>query len=164
MLFALAVHAQTNETAYRAIRSVPNLSSDTKIMVHYMPWFATKSYSRTIPRPEYPPGGHWWHWEMGWINPENVDEETGRRQIASHFYPLIGPYDSYDPDLMEYHVLLMKLAGIMATLREDTCKALKANFTLCAENPLYRIFPASLASQITPNISQRQSCSKATAV
>src|SRR5205085_150775 len=34
------------------------------------------------------------------------------RQIASWYYPLIGPYDSADPAVLEYHVLLMKLGGI----------------------------------------------------
>jgi hypothetical protein len=32
--------------------------------------------------------------------------------VASWYYPLIGPYDSADPVVLEYHVLLMKLAGI----------------------------------------------------
>ena len=39
-------------------------------------------------------------------------DSAGRREIASHAYPLIGPYDSNDPHVLEYHVLLMKLAGI----------------------------------------------------
>jgi hypothetical protein len=95
--------------------NVHNLLADTephsKIMVHYMPWFATKAFSAAIPRPEYPSTGHWWHWEMENFNPDIVDN-TGKRQIATHYYPLIGLYDSFDPDVMEYHVLLMKLAGI----------------------------------------------------
>lgn len=32
--------------------------------------------------------------------------------IASHNYPIVGPYDSGDLDLIEYHLQLMKLAGI----------------------------------------------------
>src|SRR5262249_43986644 len=36
----------------------------------------------------------------------------GKRAIASHYSPLIGPYDSGDPAVVEYHLLLMKLAGI----------------------------------------------------
>lgn len=36
----------------------------------------------------------------------------GRREAASHYYPLIGLYDSSDPDLLECHALLMKFAGI----------------------------------------------------
>ena len=71
------------------------------VMVHYMPWFVGKPYS-----------GSWgWHWTMNHYNPDIMDG-SGRRQIASQYYPLIGPYDSSDPVVLEYHVLLMKLAGI----------------------------------------------------
>jgi hypothetical protein len=70
------------------------------ILAHYMPWFESK-----------PVSGHWgWHWTMGHFDPEKSDPE-GRREIASHYYPLIGPYDSADPDVLEYHTLLMKVAG-----------------------------------------------------
>ena len=70
-------------------------------MVHYMPWFISQPYS-----------GSWgFHWTMNHFNP-NVTDPSGRQQIASWYYPLIGPYDSLDPAVLEYHVLLMKLAGI----------------------------------------------------
>lgn len=49
---------------------------------------------------------------MDRANPDVVDPTTGRRQVASYYYPLIGPYDSADPDVLEYHVLLMKVSGI----------------------------------------------------
>lgn len=73
-------------------------------MVHYMPWFQSP-YSLGA--------GNWgYHWKMGdLINPNTVDS-SGKRQIASWYYPLIGPYDSLDPAVLEYHVLLMKLGGI----------------------------------------------------
>jgi len=48
---------------------------------------------------------------MDHFDPDVVDE-SGRRQIASHQYPMIGPYDSTNPDLLAYHFLLMKVAGI----------------------------------------------------
>ena len=73
------------------------------VMVHYMPWFESKPYS-----------GYWgWHWTMGnaSINPSIINT-NGEREVASWYYPLIGPYDSADPATLEYHVLLMKLAGI----------------------------------------------------
>lgn len=71
------------------------------ILAHYMPWFESK-----------PVSGHWgWHWTMGRLDPERIGPE-GRREVASHSYPLIGPYDSADPDVLEYHTLLMKVAGI----------------------------------------------------
>lgn len=71
------------------------------VLVHYMPWYVAKPYS-----------GSWgWHWTMNHYNPDTTDS-SGRRQIASWYYPLIGPYDSADPAVLEYHVLLMKLGGI----------------------------------------------------
>ncbi len=71
------------------------------ILVHYMPWFESK-----------PVSGTWgWHWTMGHFDPERSDP-TGRRHVASHYYPLIGPYDAADPDVLEYHTLLMRVAGI----------------------------------------------------
>jgi hypothetical protein len=71
------------------------------IMVHYMPWFVSQPFS-----------GYWgWHWTMNHYNPSVVDG-SGRAQIASWYYPQIGPYDSADPAVLEYHVLLMKLGGV----------------------------------------------------
>jgi hypothetical protein len=71
------------------------------LMVYYMPWFVAKPYSAT-----------WgWHWTMNHFDPDHINA-SGEREIASWYYPLIGPYDSADPIVLEYHVLLMKLAGI----------------------------------------------------
>ncbi len=74
---------------------------DKTVLVHYMPWYASK-----------PVSGHWgWHWTMNHFNPDTVTS-NGEREVASHDYPLIDLYDSNDPDLLECHALLMKLAGI----------------------------------------------------
>ncbi len=74
-----------------------------KIYVHYMPWFEDKISSQD---------GKWGsHWTMANQNPDIV-LANGRRQIASYFYPLIGPYSSSDQDVIDYHTLLMKYAGI----------------------------------------------------
>jgi hypothetical protein len=71
-----------------------------RIVAHYMPWYEAKPHSQ-----------FWgWHWTMNTFEPDG--KKTGRPQIASHYRPLIGPYDSGDPDVLEYHALLMKLAGI----------------------------------------------------
>jgi hypothetical protein len=68
-------------------------------MAHYMPWFQTKAAH-----------GAWgWHWSMGKTDPE-------KGELASHFRPLIGAYDSRDPDVIEYQLLTMKLAGIDGVL------------------------------------------------
>ena len=79
--------------------------SDSKpIMVHYMPWFQSP-YSLGA--------GKWgYHWTLNHFDPNTTNPTNGQPQIASWFCPLIGPYDSSDPAVLEYHVLLMKLAGI----------------------------------------------------
>lgn len=79
-------------------------TNNTKIYMHYMPWYTSGPYD-----------GSWSsHWTMNNQNPETIVD--GQRQIASHFYPLIGPYSSKDPDLVEYHLLLMKYIGVDAVL------------------------------------------------
>jgi hypothetical protein len=76
-------------------------ATNKPVLVHYMPWNVAKPYS-----------SNWgWHWTMNHYNPDTFNAQ-GQRNIASHYYPLIGPYDSADPVVLEYHVLLMKLAGI----------------------------------------------------
>src|SRR5215469_13989386 len=71
------------------------------IMVHYMPWFVAEPFSSS-----------WgWHWTMNYFNP-NTTNSSGQREIASWYYPQTGPYDSADPAVLEYQVLLMKLAGV----------------------------------------------------
>ena len=80
-------------------------TNEMKVYMHYMPWFETPE---TV--------GRWgWHWTMNNKNPHNVDAQ-GKREIASHYYPLIGPYASRDKDVIEYHLLLMKLAGVDGVL------------------------------------------------
>ncbi|TWT54990.1 hypothetical protein Pla22_26440 [Rubripirellula amarantea] len=75
------------------------------ILAHYMPWFSAS------PRADDSGEMSWgWHWTMNHFDPDQVKGD--RRQIASHFYPVIGPYDSADPAVLEYHLLLMKTAGI----------------------------------------------------
>lgn len=72
-----------------------------KVLVHYLPWFSSK-----------PVSGYWgWHWTMNHFDPDRVGRD-GQREIASHTYPLMAPYDSNDPRVLECQVLLMKLAGI----------------------------------------------------
>jgi len=76
------------------------------VYVQIMPWFQT---------PETLGGTSWgWHWTMNNCNPNTI-ESNGERQIASYYYPLIGTYDSSDPYVIEYQMLLMKLSGISGT-------------------------------------------------
>jgi len=71
------------------------------VLVHYMPWYSSK-----------PASGQWgWHWTMNHFNPDK-EAKSGQREVASHYYPLVGLYDSNDPHALECHVLLMKFTGI----------------------------------------------------
>lgn len=97
------------EKAYQEVTSQKKQPLSTKVIknnskkvyVHYMPWFFNLEQD-----------GYWGqHWTMTNKDP-NVMDVNGRREIASHYYPLIGPYSSNDNDLQEYHLLLMKLSGI----------------------------------------------------
>lgn len=88
----------TTNTSTRAMKKTSK--SGRKIYVHYMPWFQSLEID-----------GYWGqHWTMTNKNPEI--KSMGKREIASHYYPLIGPYSTNDRDLQQYHLLLMKLCGV----------------------------------------------------
>lgn len=71
------------------------------LLAHYVPWYGTPQIS-----------GDWgWHWTMNHFNPDRILWD-GKREAASHDYPLIGLYDSADDKALECQVLLMKIAGI----------------------------------------------------
>lgn len=79
----------------------PAPAAPKPLLVHYRPWFVAKPFS-----------AEWgWHWTMNHFDPDRLDA-AGQRQIASWYHPVIGPYDSADPAVLEYHTLLMKLSGI----------------------------------------------------
>ena len=92
-----------------AAYSTGRKSNATKVLMHYMPWFETNTSSAN---------GKWGlHWTMANKDPNAfVDGFPGKRQIASFFYPMIGAYHSGDPEVIEYHLLLMKYAGVDAVV------------------------------------------------
>jgi hypothetical protein len=70
------------------------LAARPLLLVHVMPWFAVPPVST-----------EWgWHWTMG-------KRDAANGELASHYRPLSGPYDSGDPDLIDLQTSLMKLAG-----------------------------------------------------
>ena len=87
-----------------AVTQLPAAVSHAKpkrlLLAHYMPWFQARPFS--------PQWG--WHWTMNHYDPSK--SVNGLPEIASHYSPLIGPYDSDDPDVLRCQVMLMKLAGI----------------------------------------------------
>jgi len=88
-LFAAVVIAMCYATAVATAEEAGGEPSRPMILAHYMPWYAAKPVSPT-----------WgWHWTMNAFDPDK--EVDGRRQIASRFYPMIGPYDSGDPHVLE---------------------------------------------------------------
>lgn len=77
------------------------------LLTHYMPWFRME--------PNENGSITWEHWQWLGDGPKHMPDnfrEDGRRDIASVYYPLIGPYDGRDPHVLEYHVLTAKAAGI----------------------------------------------------
>ena len=79
----------------------PDPSNDKLILAHYMPWFESKDVS-----------GKWgWHWTMNQFDPDKTGTD-GLPEIAAHFHPLVGLYDSNDPHVLECHLQQMKITGI----------------------------------------------------
>jgi hypothetical protein len=86
----------------------PILLPDGKqLLMHYMPWYETPAV-----RGQW--GSHW----TGHQRQHSPDQlkENGLPDIWSHYHPLIGPYDSSDPDALECHLLQMKLAGVTGVI------------------------------------------------
>lgn len=73
------------------------------VLMHTMPW-----YESAPVRGRW--GGHWAGFEVP-HDPDSLDA-NGLPDLWSHFHPLIGPYDSTDPALLECHLAQMKLAGV----------------------------------------------------
>lgn len=94
--------------AMRLQEAQANPPTSPKLYMHYMPWFDTPSVL----------GSDNWglHWTGSGARDPNVIDSEGKRQIASNYYPKIGPYQSSDPDVIEYHMLLMKMAGVEGIL------------------------------------------------
>ncbi|NBW97087.1 MAG: hypothetical protein EBR28_10235 [Planctomycetia bacterium] len=74
------------------------------VLAHYMPWYETPEVRGAW-------GGHWRGFEPPLHDPSQNGPD-GLPDIYSHYHPLIGPYDSTDPALVECHLAQMKLAGI----------------------------------------------------
>jgi hypothetical protein len=76
-----------------------------RLLAHYLPWYESSGAR-----------GPWgWHWTMNRFDPaRRIDRD--RPEIASHYTPRIGLYDSGDPAVIECHFLWMKLAGIDGVL------------------------------------------------
>lgn len=82
------------------------------LIMHYLPWFK-------VHEPGQPDARQWRHWR--WDGAEAKHDpakklENGRRDIASVMYPLIGPYNTWDPHVIRYHLETARAAGVDAAL------------------------------------------------
>jgi len=75
------------------------------VLAFYHPWYGTP----------WGPSGQWRKWDS-FAFPKRYDPERvrdgWRRDIASMDYPLVGPHDSSDPEIVRWHFRLAKAAGI----------------------------------------------------
>jgi hypothetical protein len=79
-------------------------ASAKTIFANFMVNFATPEVS-----------GSWdgWNYSNSQVSHDpNQLNSQGKADIASRYYPLVGPYDMQDPLVAEYHCQLMKLAGL----------------------------------------------------
>jgi hypothetical protein len=88
------------EAAYTQLQiNKPSAREEKKplVLAHYMPWFQKYGF----------------HWQEGSakFDPAQI-LPNGRANIASHYYPLTGNYDSSDLQILDYQLALMKMAGI----------------------------------------------------
>jgi len=96
------------------ILSVPSLAA-TKPLVfaHYYTWYGTP----------WGEAGGWHQWakkdRVGSLSPKPYDPDVilfppAIRDISSSVYPLVGPYDSMNRDIVRWHIRLAKAAGLDA--------------------------------------------------
>jgi len=64
-----------------------------RVLAFYYPWYGNPRVS-----------GEWFHWS-------DVDENNKRIGSSAH-YPILGPYDSHDSQVIEQHLLWAREAGI----------------------------------------------------
>ncbi|MBV9463397.1 MAG: hypothetical protein JO317_04125, partial [Verrucomicrobiae bacterium] len=96
--------------------------SEPHLVAHYMPWYEVRPPAETSWWPwstRTPDVRTWRHWKWedgGPVRDPEHRRADGRRDIASVQYPLIGPYDSRSREVIRYHLLTAKAAGIQAFL------------------------------------------------
>ena len=106
-IFVLAFLAGLPSTALPASRPV---AKRAPVLAFYYVWYGTP----------WGPAGRWTNWGKkqggalapGGTDPKRIRSEPNLRDIASMAYPLIGPYDSRQKEVLRWHIRLAKAAGI----------------------------------------------------
>lgn len=95
----------------------PDSLHEKRVLGHYMTWYMTpNTYGEECYNPHA--RGEWKKWAFCDHDPNTITGTRGFRDIAAVDYPLIGPYDSADPKVIEYH-LLQALAADVDTFVVD---------------------------------------------
>lgn len=106
-------------------------------LIAYQPWYASEAEG-------------WGNWQYtdasdydGGVNSYPSRYIDGQRDIASVYYPMIGAYDSSDPEVINYHLDLIKAMNIdvvqvnyYADLNQNMLDALEVIFELAEEKGL----------------------------
>ncbi|MBN1489284.1 MAG: hypothetical protein JXA69_05145, partial [Phycisphaerae bacterium] len=95
--------------AAQAVAAGPK-GNEPPMLAYYYTWYTTG----------FGPHKHWAQWEKAApsaLYPQGCDADRfifppAIRQITSCAYPLIGPYDSDNRDVVRWHIQLCKAAGI----------------------------------------------------
>jgi hypothetical protein len=87
----------------------PSLVGGKMLLMHYMPWYETPAVRG--------------QWGSHWTGPNQEHDpaaldDNGLPDIWSKFHPLIGLYDSTDPEALECQLLQMKLAGVNGVIAD----------------------------------------------
>jgi hypothetical protein len=105
-------------TVSQAVTYAPQAVSNNtskRVFMHLMPWFQAKSTEHGFAGQNNQFGIHWTMANCGDQNNNGyLDNATtnGGDRVCAVDRPLIGPYSSNDPYVVEYHLLLMKYAGM----------------------------------------------------
>lgn len=97
-------------TALEGKAAAPLHGERPLVLTHYYTWYTTgfgrhggwNAWGKKTPSEFYPQG----------CDPEKIIFSPSIRQISSCAYPLIGPYDSDNREVVRWHIRLAKAAGI----------------------------------------------------
>lgn len=107
----------TSGTYQRTLKSISGCDSIVTTILNVISVYA-QEYHIVYRTPSYVSGQKdiqgedwvWWRW--GGNNPENVTGNNWQRDISSKGYPLLGPYDSRNKDIIRWQIQLAKNSGL----------------------------------------------------
>ncbi|KAL3097580.1 hypothetical protein niasHT_023380 [Heterodera trifolii] len=104
----------TTTIEHKVLKELKGASASTPPSIHifYYPWYGSPAFN----------GGRFYHWNHRNLpKPGKTSKETDKKDAAAHvppgdiasvFYPSLGPYSSWDAKVIERHMKWMSSAGI----------------------------------------------------